>query len=299
MFGVEIKLKMELFVRFFVALILLVAAGLKAHQLATTPSLGDGLLHARWFNIFVVEFELFFGIWLIFGLLPKLSWLASVGLFSMLSVISFYKAAILKETSCGCFGATEINPWFTTVLDLMIVLILVVFRPKEIIFKLQNFFMELGNFKRFRLVIIFVLTWFLVTVPITFILVSAKFETFTSNSVLNGHEKSIVIEPSQWIGKDFPLSQFLEDTVVDKVVKGEQNIVLFNFDCEECKRVVENIHNKSSYIFIAIPSEKNNKVLFDLPEYSMLPDKYQWWADTPIIIVLENGIVKKISKGVE
>jgi hypothetical protein len=52
--------------RFVVAVILLIAAMLKAHQLATTPLLGEGLLHNRWLNIWVVEFELFFGIWLIF-----------------------------------------------------------------------------------------------------------------------------------------------------------------------------------------------------------------------------------------
>ncbi|MDR2643810.1 MAG: hypothetical protein LBC74_13570, partial [Planctomycetaceae bacterium] len=67
-------------IRLIVATIILVAAVLKAHQLATTPSLGDGLLHARWFNIFVVEFELFFGVWLILGMLPKLTLLATVGL---------------------------------------------------------------------------------------------------------------------------------------------------------------------------------------------------------------------------
>ena len=43
--------------RFVIATILLTAAVMKAHQLATVPSLGEGLLNARWFNILVVQFE--------------------------------------------------------------------------------------------------------------------------------------------------------------------------------------------------------------------------------------------------
>jgi uncharacterized membrane protein YphA (DoxX/SURF4 family) len=60
-----------LFIRFFVAFVLLIATLFKAYQLSTTPIIGVGIFHARWFNTFVVEFELFFGLWLIFGFLPK------------------------------------------------------------------------------------------------------------------------------------------------------------------------------------------------------------------------------------
>jgi hypothetical protein len=62
--------------RLLVGCVILTAAILKAYQLATTPDLRSGLLHARWFNIIVVEFELLFGIWLLSGLLQKLTWFA-------------------------------------------------------------------------------------------------------------------------------------------------------------------------------------------------------------------------------
>jgi hypothetical protein len=51
--------------RFALGVLLLVTAGLKRYQLATEPVLGSGLLDSRWFLIFVVEFELFFGLWLL------------------------------------------------------------------------------------------------------------------------------------------------------------------------------------------------------------------------------------------
>ncbi|MDR2441661.1 MAG: DoxX family protein [Planctomycetaceae bacterium] len=227
-----------LVLRVVVAFILLIAAILKAYQLATTPLLGEGLLHARWFNIFVVEFELFFGIWLIFGLLPRLTWIASIGLFSIFSIVSFYKV-ISGETSCGCFGSVTVNPWIT----------------------------------------------------MTF-----NFVTLTEKSHLSENEKSVILEPSKWIGKELPLLQFLERTDIDKILTNNQNIVLFRFDCEECKQMIEKIQDKNHYVFIAIPPEQNNVALFSLTEYLTLPDKYEWWIETPIVLTLENGIVKKVVK---
>ena len=106
--------------RFVLGGVLLMAAGLKAHQLATMPSLGEGLLHARWFNILVVEFELFFGIWLIVGLLPKLTWLATIACFSMFVLVSLYKA-VSGEVTCGCFGAIEVDSRITAIFDIGVI----------------------------------------------------------------------------------------------------------------------------------------------------------------------------------
>ena len=117
-----------LVMRFVVAVIVLTAAFMKAYQLATEPSFGEGLFHARWFNILVVEFELFFGIWLMVGLLPKLTWLATIGCFSIFALISLFKA-LSGEVSCGCFGAVTVNPWITTVFDVGVIGSLLAFRP--------------------------------------------------------------------------------------------------------------------------------------------------------------------------
>jgi hypothetical protein len=55
--------------------VILAATGLKAWQLATTPDLGNGngLLHTKWFNLAVVGVELAFVIWLLVGLMSKLT----------------------------------------------------------------------------------------------------------------------------------------------------------------------------------------------------------------------------------
>jgi len=56
-------------VRMILGLILLSAAALKRHQLATEPVAETSLFTFRWFMIGVVEFEIFFGLWLLTGLL--------------------------------------------------------------------------------------------------------------------------------------------------------------------------------------------------------------------------------------
>ena len=56
------------------ALVLLAAAGLKGHQLATESILGSGLMESRWFLIGVVEFELLFALWLLSFSAPLALW---------------------------------------------------------------------------------------------------------------------------------------------------------------------------------------------------------------------------------
>ncbi|MDR3110052.1 MAG: hypothetical protein LBU65_10275, partial [Planctomycetaceae bacterium] len=118
------------FVRFFIIAVLLTAATFKAWQLATVSVLGEGLLHSRLLNVLVVEFEIFFSFWLITGLLPKLTWLASIVLFSAFTIVSLLKA-VTGETSCGCFGNVTVNPWITALFDLCVVGLLGMSRPKE------------------------------------------------------------------------------------------------------------------------------------------------------------------------
>ncbi len=116
------------FLRLALGVLLLTTAGLKGYQLASEPVLGSGLLESRWFLIFVVEFELFFGLWLLSGLLPKVTWAAALACFCMFTCISIYKA-VSGHATCGCFGKVEVNPWLTAALDLFIILVLLYFRP--------------------------------------------------------------------------------------------------------------------------------------------------------------------------
>ncbi|MDR1477898.1 MAG: hypothetical protein LBJ00_03045 [Planctomycetaceae bacterium] len=145
-----------LFVRFLVALILLVAASLKAHQLSTTPTLDNEIFHSRWFNVLVVEFELFFGLWMAFGFFPKITRLTAIGCFLIFVVVSCYKA-LSGETSCGCFGAVAVHPWVTMMFDCGVVILLWRFRP----------YVDLGGKTDKSMILSFVVSWLVISVPLT------------------------------------------------------------------------------------------------------------------------------------
>ncbi|MDR2440798.1 MAG: DoxX family protein [Planctomycetaceae bacterium] len=307
-----IKTKSErcwLVIRFFVAAVLLIAAGLKAHQLITVPSLGVGLLHTRWFNILVVKFELFFGIWLIFGLLPKLTWLVSVGLFSTFLVVSIYKASILRTTSCGCFGAVEVNPWLTTVMDLTIVLFLITCRSSGDFFDWRKLlFQKTYNLKISGRLAIFIATWLCVAVPLTFLMVSAKFVVLSGDSKLSEFEKSITLEPNSWLGKKFPLLEYIEindEFDLNDLKSGEWTILLYHNDCLICQEILAKLKNQQvnesleKLVILEIPDGKTyreNKIteLNRVKTGSLKRDR-NWFVQTPIWIVVNYGNVINVS----
>ncbi len=104
-------------IRMTLGLILLSAAALKGHQLATEPVAGTGLLTSRWFLIGVVEFELFFGLWLWFGVYPRRTWQVALLCFGTFGCVTLYKA-LSGEVTCGCFGRVRVDPRITFPVDL-------------------------------------------------------------------------------------------------------------------------------------------------------------------------------------
>lgn len=107
-------------VRIVLALVLLTAAALKAHQLATSPVVETGLLSARWARILVVEFELTLGLWLLAGQFPRQTWRVAIACFMFFSTVSVFRA-LRGDASCTSLRSLSIRPWQTTALDTLAV----------------------------------------------------------------------------------------------------------------------------------------------------------------------------------
>jgi len=114
--------------RVAVASLLLVAAVLKAQQLATEPVADNSLLTYRWALIAQVEFEIALGLWLLSGLYRRLAWAVATTCFVGFCGVTLYKG-VTGEASCGCFGRIRVNPWYTLLLDVSVVILLLLFRP--------------------------------------------------------------------------------------------------------------------------------------------------------------------------
>jgi hypothetical protein len=106
-----------------VGVVLLTAAALKTHQLATGPTAENSLFTSRWLLIALVELELALGLWLLSGAYPGLARLAALAAFAGFCLASLYQA-LTGAPSCGCFGNVHINPWYTLLFDLAAVVVL-------------------------------------------------------------------------------------------------------------------------------------------------------------------------------
>jgi hypothetical protein len=281
-----------LFVRFFVAAVLFVAAGLKTHQLATVPILGEDLLHARWFNILTVEFEFLFGLWLVFGLLAGLTRLATIGLFSVFALVSFYKA-ITGEVSCGCFGVVEVPPLFTAFFDVVVTIILFKVRP------------GIYDDRPFTLSSLLVIAgiWLFISVPAISIIREHEFQTLDENGIVHGSGSEIVLDPEAWIGNKFPLMNYIEATELPK--QGVWLVLLYNHNCSACRASVE-LYEKLATDF----SDKENCpriAIIEVPPFDTdvtqpnkvspaihgkLSRNQKWKIKTPVLILVDEGKVQ-------
>ncbi|MDR1385929.1 MAG: hypothetical protein LBJ67_19060 [Planctomycetaceae bacterium] len=301
--------------RLLVGCIILIAAGLKAEALAAgTPDLGSGLLHARWFNIIVVECELVFGIWLLSGLLQKLAWLISLFLFVGFLVILFYEMVILHETTnCGCFGRhVKIPPIYTAIFDTMVIGLLIVFHPKGIVFRWQMFFHEVVGLRFSKRLFAVIGIWLIVAVPVTYAMFSVQkneiAELGTEFVGING-KKTISLQPEKWTGKEFSLLAYITPTNHEKqLTQGKWMLLFYHENCRVCDKAIDeyeilarNVQHENidiKFALVGIPPLSKNKR--DLPEsdnglfFYFLNEENYWNIKTPVQITLKDGIVENI-----
>jgi len=115
-------------VRVALGLFLLVAAGLKAHSLATDPLSQDAFFASPRLLIAVIEVEIVLGLWLLSGWFVRAAWVMALGFFGLLAGASLY-LALAGQRSCGCFGQVTVSPWVTFGLDVGAVVALALWRP--------------------------------------------------------------------------------------------------------------------------------------------------------------------------
>lgn len=293
--------------RLAVAVIILTAALLKAWQLASVPSLGGGLLHARWFNILVVEFELLFGTWLIFGLLPEWTWLATIACFMVFTSVSLFKA-LSGEASCGCFGAVTIHPWITATADIGVIGLLMFFHPKDIWVYRNNLLLDFYAVFRKRIFAMMVLVWFFLTIPVTYMMLSAKtLDASELGEVFSGvyGSNTITLKPEQWLHQDFSLSQYTN--IKNHLDQGIWLVLLHTHTCSSCQEsvrlyrelAVEFAPHKTApkIAMIELPPYESQQTAENPDDpvlYGKLDKSRQWKIRSPALLLIDNHNVQNV-----
>jgi len=216
--------------RFVVAAILLIAAGLKAYQIATVPlpPVAQGsiftplleLLNNRYLLMVVVLGEILFALVLIAGIWRSWVWLLSLLGFTAFTLVSLMKG-LSGESSCGCFGTFIINPWITTCFDFVIVILLAIFRER-IDWKF--------SFPDRRKLAAVLLAWLVLAGPALVAMLSLKQHphiTLGTEFTSPDGRNMILLEPETWIGQEFPLiSRFVQPNDSEILKQGTWNVLL-------------------------------------------------------------------------
>lgn len=286
-------------VRIVLGLLLLSAAALKGHQLATEPVVGSGLLDSRWFLIGVVEFELFFGLWLLSGLYPKWTWAPALSCFALFAGVSLWKA-LSGEATCGCFGRVPVNPWYTFTLDTAVVVALLRWRPRGLsqFSWSENRTAPLG-IRPLGLIA----AWLALGIPAAVAMGSYQAATISETGDILGESEIVVLEPEKWIGKRFPLLDYID--VGDRLAEDKWIIVLYHYDCSKCQEVISECERLSGVW--AVDSVGTRVALVEMPPYEncdesmvsrgvplvlgRLRDTREWFGATPIQVAVNEGVV--------
>ena len=287
--------------RIVLGCLLLLTATLKGYQLATEPVLGAGILHSRWFLIVVVEFELAFALWLLVGLLPRLTWKVALALFIGFGAISLSKA-LAGQASCGCFGRVEVNPWCTLFLDA--VAAIVRWRPVmsgeqgrvAAMFALSQYAALLG-------------LWVSVSLSAGWSMAGFEAAEVTASGKIVGNSGIVVLEPVTWVGRRFPLLEHVD--IADQLAQGDWVVLLYHHDCPKCQEVLPGFEQLADRM--AVQGSGIRAAVLEVPPFSLgggrcdqrnlvlhhgrLSDCREWFVPTPVQLVLVDGSVTTVRSG--
>ena len=264
-------------VRIAVAVLLLTASVLKCWQLATEPIIGNSLLESRWLLMATVEFELFFGIWLLANIWAKPTWAAALACFGLFTCVSLCKA-ISGHATCGCFGRVPVNPWFTTTLDLGVIIALLRWRPSgrdQVSFSRLATVLCLGT---------------IIGMPAAIVVYG--------NAIAPGIRtvaNVTVLQPDKWVGTRFPL--FDEIDIGDRLRVGEWNLLLYHFDCQKCQDAIKELKSKNVPLAcIEVPPCQNEKPTTTSYMMGQLQEGHEWFVATPVILHIKDQHVIEVSQ---
>ena len=290
-------------VRIVLGLVLLTAAALKGHQLATEPVAETSLFTSRWFLIGVVEFELFFGLWLLAGLYPRSTWTTALLCFGGFACVSLYKA-LSGEATCGCFGKVPVNPWYTFTLDALAVAALLRWQPAHGRWRVAP------DSRSLCLQVVRVGTvWLLVSIPAAVAMGSYQAATLGETGDIFGDSGFVVLEPETWSGKRFPLRDHID--IGGQLTEGKWIVLLYHHDCPHCKDAVPEYVRLAQDI--AVRPNSPRVALIEMPPYASpdddlvsrdspcvfgrLSDAKEWFVATPVCVAIEKGRVVTLGDG--
>ena len=277
-------------VMYLAAVILLFAATTKYIMVMSVPVLSAGFFQSREFIIINIFLTTGLGIWLLCGLFIKAAHLLAILAYSVFALDNLYKI-LIGSASCGCFGRVEVNPWLTLLaINIPMLILLVSFRPVgEKLFPPP--FPKASHF-------------FGTAIP-TFLLLAVLVYSSLTFTPSVSTETYRLVDHDSWVGTEFEM--LLQIDVADELREGFCIILFYNNDCPNCREAVPIYSNMYDEMFSGDGSTKIafiEKPPYGNPADSPVPSDTQcitgkldttlkWYAASPLLVVIEDGIVLK------
>jgi hypothetical protein len=240
--------------------------------------------------------EIIFGLWLLVGLYPQLSWWLLAGCFILFIGVSFDRA-IAGESSCGCFGRFLVDPWFTFAFDAAAIVALALVQPST-----ESSGSRTGVRRRCALFASAVLMAFVVlgVIPHT------GNAQLGDDGELIGTGNDVLLSPQDWIGRRFPLTRHID--IGPSLMDGRWALMFYRPDCSVCRTALAE--------FVGLAYQLNNQdssmrlALIEVPKEGVPPSaglrqgicrrgflsaERRWRMRAPTFVLLDRGTVVKVA----
>jgi hypothetical protein len=210
---------------------------------------------------------------------------------------------ILGASSCGCFGAIQVNPWITLVMDVTFLTGLLFLGRSEPRLALTAVLPTAR--------VVAAAVWSLLSVALAFGWPSATAAAsggqgeagpMTSNSVALPADGYYLPEYETWLGREFrdlEVASWIRGLPSD-LNTGQHYVVFYRKDCEHCHELLELFFSgplEWPTTAIAVPERDGwpveNLQAFPCGECrtAELPDGVDWFFATPVLVRLSDGVV--------
>ena len=283
--------------RIALGMLLVAAAALKGHELATVPFPHHRLFSARWMLIVLVDAELVFGLWLFWGFRPVFTRWVGLWWFGLLCVASGL-AVLSGSKNCGCFGRLSIDPMYSLLLDTFAFAALWSCRPCRPVSRRATTF-RLASFAS---------TVMVMGSIVTLLLVVTSPDILSATGIIDAPNGIVAIDPEAWSDQRFPLLPYIE--IDARLDVGDWIVLLFHHECERCRERLQH-YRQNTWRLLESKSQARVAIV-EVPPFEAggtynfsndglvngrLTNRFEWFAELPIEIRLEDGIVQGAVKG--
>ncbi|TWT37164.1 hypothetical protein KOR34_21110 [Posidoniimonas corsicana] len=274
-------------VRVPVGVLLIASALLKATSPWESVLLESAYNVPQWAILLAIQAEIALGAALLWGAWPSQTRRAAQATFLVFAAFSAYRAIIGAE-SCGCFGLIKVNPWWTLGLDVVVLGALNLGRPET----------DRRHPRATRLAVVSYAVVGGLCLALAVLVAPSKAH---ANPLLKDIGGMTLLEPEEWVGRPFPLSEFIEPS--RQLATGEWVVLLYHHDCPKCQAArpkyealaAQNAASAGPFVLLVeIPSYGTDQAMPN-PNYARLTDRREWFVQAPIEITLRDGAVTNAS----